>query len=110
MPLDPELKDALEALEAEFDIVPARGMGFLPPSIRYNAVINKLREKICPRSEEILDLTKNKHADVAASLTDAILSFVTSAPLLAATLAKYLVEVGLENFCRDPSVLVVEDD
>jgi len=101
-----ELENAFLELENELQIPTPMGMKRGTPQLRYITVLIAIKKKICPHKEELLMKIRSDESEVLATVVDAMLSYVTTLPIVAATISKYICAHGLENFCEDPAELV----
>lgn len=73
------------------------------PDERGRLGIAWLRDRICPHSEELLRRARASETELATAIIDLIaFAFGNQLPGLP-TLAKALVQIGLERFCADPN-------
>lgn len=104
--MDSELRIALEQLEQEMEIsIPLR-MNSNNEKLRYSMIILEIKKRICPKRQQIMQGLKTEGMQLFTVVVDALLSFVTQLPLIAASIAKYICTVGLEKFCQQPMLLI----
>ncbi|MCP2341520.1 hypothetical protein [Actinomadura rupiterrae] len=101
-----ELRDALIELEDAMGIHRPIGAAQLPDAIRFLRVLTSLRDLLCPRLDELVKAADSDAGDLAAVLTDTIITAVGKVPVPAATVARAVVSIGVGRFCANPAVLV----
>jgi hypothetical protein len=104
--LTPELAEALEQIERELHLHPPIGATEIPPGIRYFRVLTRLREMICPKAREVVELSKKSEGEVVSIIIDCLISSLSHIPLPVATLSKHVAAVGVERFCADQNALL----
>lgn len=104
--LKTEVAEALEQIERELQMHPPIGATDIPPEIRYFRVLTTLREKICPKAREVVDLSKKSEGEITSIIFDCLISSLGGIPLPVATLSKHIAAVGVERFCTDQNALL----
>lgn len=104
--MDKDLITALTNLEEELDLNTPLNANLGNNRLRFSNIVLEIKNRICPRKELIKERMRSEGANMTIVLTDALLSFVTALPLVAASLAKYIFTIGIDTFCSDPMALL----
>lgn len=100
------IQDALDALEKELHINPPLGLDHLPPETRYQQVLYKLQQTICPHRDAIVTRLRSEGASLTTCIFDTLLSTFAGIPTPISTIAKGISVVGLETFCTNPASIL----
>lgn len=97
-------------LEEALDIGQPVGASELPDEIRFFRVLSFLRDILCPRLGAFVKAADTDAGDLAAIITDTIVSAVGKFPIPAATISTRIAAIGFDRFCDDPNELLQDAD
>jgi hypothetical protein len=106
----PDVRAALIQLEEALDIGQPVGASELPDEIRFFRVLSFLRDILCPRLGAFVKAADTDAGDLAAIITDTIVSAVGKFPIPAATISTRIAAIGFDRFCDDPNELLQDAD
>jgi hypothetical protein len=105
---DSEVREALLELEAGFGFDRPIGAAELPDQVRFFRVLAKLRDTLCPKLQSFARAADTKASDLVSVVSDTILATVGHFPVPAVTIGKHIVNIGIDQFCADPTTLLTE--
>lgn len=99
------LIEAITEIEKELGIEPPQGAFKLPPKLRYHEVLSELRKTICPHAEKLREPIRSDKAQLVGFVIDAIVIGLVNLPVAAATIARVITNIGIEEFCKVPEII-----
>jgi hypothetical protein len=101
------LHDALISLEAEMKVAPPPEASSLPLHLKFEPVLAEINKRLSPHAVQISQTIESRHDEAAIIIKDALGSYVTNDITVATTIARYLVMIGVDAFCKNPSMIFV---
>ena len=103
-----EIRQALEEIEKIDGILPPFSADRMPLGARFNEILNRLRDILCPKSDSLLRAARRGEVDLSVLVSDVLLAVFVGLAVPCMAIGKRVAMIGIERFCGRPSSLIDE--